>query len=179
MVIFPLFVIQQVWNIGTTPKHRLLPVPYFKSRTLLLLFIITTLCVAAIFVPVYFISLFFQFAKGDGALKAAGRLAPFLVTVVVSGLVQGGVMGKEGHYTPWYLLSSAMVIAGSALMYTVDADTSTSRVYGYTSLLGFGAGCVIQTGFIVAQAIVPRHEMPLCELQPVSAVSPLPIYAFG
>lgn len=119
------------------------------------------LCVTAVFVPVYFISLFFQFIRGDGALKAAGRLAPFLVALVVIGLVQGGVMGKEGHYAPWYIGASAVTIAGATLLFTVNENTPNSRIYGYTFLLGLGSGCVVQTGFIAAQAIVPRSEMAM------------------
>ena len=72
-------------------------------------------------------------------------------------------MGKDGRYAPWYTISAAIVIAGSALMFTVDENTSTSRIYGYSALLGIGAGCVVQTGFIVAQAIVPRSEMSPCK----------------
>jgi MFS family permease len=146
---------------GTSKENRLLPVQYFSHRTLFILFILGILSAVAIFVPVYFISLFFQFAKGDGALKAAGRLAPFLVVLVISCVMQGGIMGKDGRYAPWYIGSSALVIIGSALMYTVDSETSTAKVYGYSIILGFGAGSVIQTGFTVSQAIVPRSEMSL------------------
>ncbi|KAL8989002.1 MAG: hypothetical protein Q9177_002018 [Variospora cf. flavescens] len=68
-------------------------------------------------------------------------------------------MGKEGHYQPWYLGANALIVVGSALMYTVNENTSTARIYGYSIILATGAECVIQTGFIVAQAIVPRSDM--------------------
>ena len=68
-------------------------------------------------------------------------------------------MGKEGHYAPWYLGAATLIIVGSALMYIVDENTSTARIYGYSIILAAGAGCIIQTGFIVSQAVVPRSEM--------------------
>ena len=52
-----------------------------------------------------------------------------------------------------------MIIIGSALMYTVDENTSTAKVYGYSIILATGAGSIIQLGFVVAQAVVPRSEM--------------------
>ena len=68
-------------------------------------------------------------------------------------------MGKEGHYQPWFLGATVLIIIGSSLMYTVDVGTSVGKIYGYSIILATGAGCIIQTGFIVAQAVVPRSEM--------------------
>ncbi|KAI9776218.1 MAG: hypothetical protein M1839_000539 [Geoglossum umbratile] len=159
VVLIILFGIQQVWTLATSAETRLLPVQYFKRRTLLLLFALGSLSAAPLFIPVYFIPLFFQFTKGDSALDAAVRLLPFMFMAVFFSLLNGGIMGKDGRYAPWYMISAAIVVAGSALMFTVDENTSTSRIYGYSAFLGIGAGCVVQTAFIVAQAIVPRSEM--------------------
>ncbi|KAL8916099.1 MAG: hypothetical protein Q9172_006453 [Xanthocarpia lactea] len=159
VVFFTLFGIQQCFSLLTSFEHRLLPVQYFKSRTLILLFVSSAAAGGPIFIPVYFIPLFFVFTKGDSPLEAAVRLLPFVFLLVFFSLVNGAVMGKEGHYQPWYLGANALIIVGSALMYTVNENTSTARIYGYSIILATGAGCVIQTGFIVAQAIVPRSEM--------------------
>lgn len=39
-------------------------------------------------------------------------------------------------------------------MYTIDTNTSTAAVYGYSILVGFGTGLFAQASFSVAQAIV-------------------------
>lgn len=159
VVLLMAFGIQQVWCLGTSPSNRLLPVQYFRNRTLFLMFILNTLAAAPIFVPVYFLSLYFQFARGDDAMEAAVRLLPFMCMVVFFSLLNGAAMGKKGYYAPWFLVASAVAVAGSTLMFTVDEFTSKSRIYGYSALLGAGAGSIVQTGFIVAQAVVPRSEM--------------------
>jgi hypothetical protein len=41
---------------------------------------------------------------------------------------------------------------GGALMYTIDVDTPTEKVYGYTVLMAVGAGMVGQSGYVIAQA---------------------------
>ncbi|KAH8728394.1 major facilitator superfamily domain-containing protein [Phaeosphaeriaceae sp. PMI808] len=158
--LFIAFGIQQSWSIFTTTETRLLPVHYFKKKTLALLFFLSIGGAPPIIVPVYFISLYFQLVKGDTALDAAVKLLPFIFMTVLFSLFNGGIMGKEGHYAPWFLVASPIIIAGSALMYTVDEHSSDSMIYGYTALLGIGAGCLIQICFIVVQAIVPRDEMP-------------------
>lgn len=159
VVLLVLFVLQQVYCLFTTFERRLLPAQYFRSRTLAIQFFVSLVIGGPIFIPVYFIPLFFQFTKGDGALDAAVRLLPFMFMVVFFSLANGAAMGKDGHYAPWYYFASIMIIIGSALMYTVDENTSTSRIYGFSVILGIGAGCVVQTAFIVAQATVSRREM--------------------
>lgn len=160
-VAFIVFGIQQVWSIFTTQEQRLFPTHYFRNKTLSLLFFLSCAGAPPIIVPVYFLSLFFQLTKGDTAMEAAVKLLPFIFMSVLFSLLNGGIMGKEGHYAPWYLLASPIIVAGAALMYTVDEHSSNSRIYGSSALLGIGAGCLIQVGFIVAQAIVPRAEMSL------------------
>jgi hypothetical protein len=163
VVTFIAFFIQQAFSIFTTPEHRLLPIHYFKTRTLALMFFLSCAGAPPVIVPVYFISLFYQFAKGDTALDAAVKLLPFIFMTVLFSMLNGGIMGKEGHYAPWFMIASPLIIAGSALMYTVDEHSSSAMVSGYSALLGIGAGCLIQICFIVGQAIVPRAEMSSCE----------------
>ncbi|KAK2743717.1 hypothetical protein FQN55_007120 [Onygenales sp. PD_40] len=52
-----------------------------------------------------------------------------------------------------------MCVAGGALMYTANQDTSESRVYGCTVLIGLGVGMWIQASFSVAQAIVDLENV--------------------
>lgn len=45
---------------------------------------------------------------------------------------------KVGYYIPWYLAGGILIIIGGALMYTVEASTSASNIYGYMALIGHG-----------------------------------------
>ena len=161
VILMVAFILQQAFCIFTTREHRIFPIHYFKSRTMGLMFFMSFCGGPPIMIPVYFLSLFFQFGKGDTAMEAAIKLLPFIFMSVFFVLLNGGVMGKEGHYAPWYLVASPIIIAAAALMYTVDENTSTAAVYGYSALMGIGAGCLIQVCFVVAQAVVPRVEMPM------------------
>lgn len=153
-VLFILLGLQQAFTIGTSVTRRIVPVEFFRSRTMLILFACTSAAGTACFVPVYFVPLFFQFTRGDGALDAGVRLLPFIIPCIVMICVNGGVMSAYGLYMPWYTVGGALVLTGGALFYTVGVDTSAAHIYGYSVLTGLGTGMYLQASFSVAQASV-------------------------
>lgn len=159
-VLFILLGFQQAFTIFTTVSRRLIPVQFFRSKIVLILFSITAASGAAAFVPIYFIPLFFQFTRSDEPLQAGVRLLPLIAVMVVAILANGALMSKFGYYMPWYLAGGLFTVAGSALMYTVDQNTSDSRIYGYTVLIGVGVGMFLQASFSVAQAVVDPDNVP-------------------
>jgi MFS family permease len=158
-VLFILLAIQQVWTVLTTLSRRIIPVQFFRSRTVLILFSATAASGTSAFVPIYFVPLFFQFTRGDGALHAGVRLLPLIVVMVVTIFANGALMARFGYYMPWYTLGGLFAVAGSALMYTVTQDTSESRIYGYTVLIAVGVGMFLQASFSVAQAVVEPDDV--------------------
>jgi hypothetical protein len=145
--------------VFTTLSRRIIPVQFFRSKTVLILFSVTAASGASAFVPIYFVPLFFQFTRGDGALQAGVRLLPLIVVMVVTIFANGALMAKFGYYMPWYTFGGLFAVAGSALMYTVDQDTSESRIYGYTVLIAVGVGMFLQASFSVAQAVVEPENV--------------------
>ncbi|OJJ52825.1 hypothetical protein ASPSYDRAFT_213401 [Aspergillus sydowii CBS 593.65] len=159
-VLFIILGFQQVFLVFTTLTRRIIPVEFFGSRTVLILFASTAAAGASAFVPIYMIPIYFQFTRGDAALDAGVRLLPFIVLMVVTILTNGALLSKFGYYMPWYTAGGLLALAGGALMYTVDLYTSTSRIYGYTVILGLGVGLWIQASFAVAQAVVKPDLVP-------------------
>lgn len=160
-VLFILLGIQQTWTIFTTTSRRVFPVEFLRSRTLLLLFACTAAGGTAIFIPIYMIPILFQFTRGDSALDAGVRLLPFIMLTIFCVITNGAVMSKYGLYMPWYAVGGALCIVGGALMNTIDTSTSTSTVYGYSILVGFGDGLFSQASFSVAQAVVDPELVSL------------------
>lgn len=158
-VLWILLGFQQVLAIGTTVPQRIIPVQFFKSRTVLLLFGTSAAGGACAFVPIYMVPLFFQFIRTDKPLDAGVSLLPFVVVMVVFVFVNGNLMARLGHYMPWFLVGGLFTVAGAALMYTVGQDTSESQVYGYTVLLGAGVGMFLQASFPVTQAVVATENI--------------------
>ena len=164
-VLFILFGFQQAFCIGTTKARRIFPVnliraPLTTSRTPLLMFFTTAAGGAGIFLPVYFIPLFFQFARDDSPVDAAVRLLPFILVMIFVTLVQGALFshpsGRFGLYMPWFALGGALAITGGTLMYLVETTTSQTWIYGSSALLAAGVGTFTQAGFAITQASVPH-----------------------
>ncbi|GFF50623.1 putative HC-toxin efflux carrier TOXA [Aspergillus udagawae] len=159
-VLFILLGLQQVFTIFTSATHRVLPVEFFKSRTVLILFAATAAGGTAIFVPVYMAPLYFQFTRGDSTLESGVRLLPFIILMIVAVMANGALLSSFGLYMPWYLVGGILVVIGGALMYTVGLTTSVAHVYGYTVLIGVGVGFFAQASFSVAQATVAPELVP-------------------
>ncbi|KAH8674637.1 major facilitator superfamily domain-containing protein [Tricladium varicosporioides] len=159
-MLFLVLGVQQVYLVATNIERRLIPIEFFGSRTVMILFATTAASGAAAFVPIYMIPIFFQFTRGDGALNAGVRLLPFIALLVFSIFGNGALMVKFGYYMPWYTVGGVLAVVGGACMYTVDQSTSVANIYGYSIILGFGIGLWMQASFSVAQAIVTPHLIP-------------------
>ncbi|KAL8790236.1 MAG: hypothetical protein Q9195_006459 [Heterodermia aff. obscurata] len=159
-VLFIAFALTQAYHPFIEDRLKLYPTRFFKRPTILMLQMCAFCAAFCLFIPTYYIPLFFQFARGDSALEAAVRLLPFISMVAVFSLINGSLMAKLGYYFPWYLLGGGTTLIGAALMYTITPQTPPSTVYGYSTLLGIGAGSFLQASFGVSQALVAPEEIP-------------------
>jgi MFS family permease len=153
------YVIQQIFCVFTTFERRLFPVQILKSRTIVLLYFAHAAAAATVFVAVYYIPLFFQFTRGDSAIKAAVRLLPFICIMIFFVMFAGGILPVLGRYMPLYVIGGIFMTIGGALMHTVDAGTSTSAIYGYEVLVAIGAGIPLQVAYSVAVVKVKPEEI--------------------
>jgi MFS family permease len=150
-VLWLAFVLQQWFSVFTTPRDRLFPTELLKSWEMDILFVQMASAQVIVTIPIYFIPLYFQFAKDFTALHSGVELLPFVLLLVFAVMLNGALMAKFGYYMPWYAAGSAVTLVGSALLYTIDMETPKSRVYGYSILAAFGVGLFSQAGFPVAQ----------------------------
>ncbi len=151
------FIITQYFSVLT--KDRIFPADFLRSRTMILLYIGTATSATGMVIGAYFIPLYFQFVHQDSALKAAVRLLPFIIVLIVGIMLNGAMLPSVGYYYPWYIASGIFMTIGGALMQTVGVETHPSRVYGFTVLVAAGAGLIGQCGYVIAQAKVPPRRV--------------------
>lgn len=152
------FAAQQYFAIFTTPAKRLFPIHFLKSRSLIMLYIATACSSTANAVTVYYIPLLFVFTRRDNPLGAAVRLLPFIVVFITFVMVAGATLPIVGRYSLYYLVGGALILTGSALMFTVRGDTSNAKIYGYEILMAAGSGITFQNGYAVAAAKVKEGD---------------------
>ncbi|TGO61697.1 hypothetical protein BCON_0025g00240 [Botryotinia convoluta] len=159
-ILFIGLAIQQSYALGTTEEHRLIPIEYLQSKEIVILFIETACAGAAVFLPIYFIPIFFEIIHGESALGSGLKLLPFILVMVTMTFVNGFTLSKWGYYMPWYFGCSALQLIGSALVFTIERDTSVSAIYGYAVLMAFVGGRS-QASFTVAQFLVAPKDIPI------------------
>ncbi len=158
-VVLVAFVAQQYTLTFTTKENRLFPGDFLRRRSLVLLYICCACAGSALFIPIYYIPLYFQFVQGDSGVEAAVRLLPFMCLNILFCMVNGIAMPRFGYYQPWFLASGVFLTAGGAVMYTINTGTSTSAIYGYSILVAIGSGLTQQAAYSVAPAKVAPDRM--------------------
>ncbi|KAF5870644.1 putative mfs drug efflux protein [Botrytis fragariae] len=116
-ILFIIFGIQQVFTIFTTTSRRIFPIEFLQSRTMLILFAVTSAGGTAIFIPIYMIPIFFQFTRNDSALEAGVRLLPFIFLMIFAVISNGAILSAYGYYMPWYTAGGVLVLIGGSLMF--------------------------------------------------------------
>ena len=110
------FGVQQSFNIFTSLENRMFPIHLLKNKEVVLLFLIGV-CVGTIsYVDVYYIPLYFQFTRGDSAIRTALRMLPFILLLILLMLSSGFLMSWLGYYKPWYVGGSIIALVGSVLL---------------------------------------------------------------
>ncbi|TGO70127.1 hypothetical protein BOTNAR_0003g00200 [Botryotinia narcissicola] len=159
-ILFIALAIQQSYALGTIEEHRLIPIEYLQSKEIVILFIETACAGAAVFLPIYFIPIFFEIIHGESALGSGLKLLPFILVMVTMTFVNGFTLSKWGYYMHWYFGCSALQVIGSVLLFTIGRDTSVSAIYGYAVLMAFVGGWS-QASFTVAQFLVAPKDIPI------------------
>lgn len=157
-VLIIVFGLQQRFTMFTSLQQRIFPAGFLLSRSLMLQYLVTACTATSLFVPIYYIPIFFQFTRGDGALQAAVRLLPYIVLTIMASMLNGAMMPQTGYYKPWFVISGIFLVIGSALMFTVDIGTSAGKVYGYSVLIAIGTGLTCQSSYSIAPVKVAMNS---------------------
>lgn len=158
-VLWLAFAVQQSLALWTTPTDRMFPIQFLKNKEAILLFICAAASNSAVFVPIYYIPIYFQFSRGDGALDSAIRLLPLIFLLCTTILVNGKLMSRFGYYMPWYLVGGVFCLIANVFLSLIKPTTSPSYIYGFEALLGLGAGGAVQAGYAVIQTVVPSTDL--------------------
>ncbi|RBR23755.1 uncharacterized protein FIESC28_03460 [Fusarium coffeatum] len=147
------------YHPGVCKEDQLWPARFLKMPVVMNLQLQVFLSGGVILTITYYIPLYFQFIRGDGPLDAGVRLLPLVISMIVATIVSGLLLPKTPYFSPWYIGGSMFVLIGTSLMYTIDEHTDNANIYGYSIMVGFGAGCYVVIGFTILQSLVPSHEI--------------------
>ncbi|KAF4470368.1 Major facilitator superfamily domain general substrate transporter, partial [Fusarium albosuccineum] len=174
-VFFVTTIVLVKFHPGVSKENQLWPSHFLRMPVVMNMQLQVFLPSEIVLAITYYIPLYFQFIRasetiiagstpltncqGDGPLDAGVRLLPLIITMVVVSMISGFLLSKTLRFSPWYIGGSALVLVGTALMYTIDENTPNANIYGYNILIGVGAGCYIVIGFTVVQSLVPPRDI--------------------
>ncbi|KAL8957525.1 MAG: hypothetical protein Q9193_005227, partial [Seirophora villosa] len=157
-VLWITFSIQQVTAFFTTDEDRVLPVHILRSWEMWVLIIQTGCSISVLFITIYYVPLYFQFIRGESAIRAAVDLLPFLFTTVFAMLASGRLIAGFGWYKLWFISGSGLALIMSVCLYTTGIDTSRGKIYAYLILGGIGIGLYVMNSAPVMAAIVAKEN---------------------
>ncbi|KAK2803073.1 hypothetical protein FQN50_007154 [Emmonsiellopsis sp. PD_5] len=154
VVIFLMLCASQYFHPFVKKVHVLFPIHLLRRSRIANLSVQIFLSTGVLQGGIYYFPLYFQFAKGDSPVQAATRIFPYVFLLVTGGMINAALMVRFGYYMPWYLGGGILVTVG-----TVKDSTPVSAIYGYTILIGFGAGSFSQACYPVSQQLVQPGEL--------------------
>ncbi|KAK6858114.1 hypothetical protein PG995_005813 [Apiospora arundinis] len=125
------FVLSHLYHPFIAAEDRYYPAHLLRNRKLGVLQLATFAAPGAVYIPIYYLPLYFQFARGEGAVQAAVRLLPFVFMIVALAVLNGYLMSKLGYVMP-----------------------CNAAIYGYSALLGIGGGCFLMSAFGCVGAVI-------------------------
>ncbi|KAL4977903.1 major facilitator superfamily domain-containing protein [Aspergillus desertorum] len=171
-VLLIFYAAQQYFCILTTHETRSFPGHLYKSRTQVLLYIITTCANTAMFFTTFYIPIYFQFSQNDTSLMAAIHLLPYLLVTIIVNLATGWALSKAKYYMPFCLVSGILLTLASALFFAyLSPSTPTAQVYGFSILMAVGTGLTMQLGYSVASIkVAPSDVFSAINLQNIAQI---------
>ena len=118
-----------------------------------------TLVSMAMLGTIVFVPFFVQGVVGRSATDAGVLIAPFMLSAVLASIVAGQIAARTGRYKATIVVGLSILVAGLALIWRMDAETSSGDVVRNAILAGVGIGLGMQLLLVSVQNAVPVSEM--------------------
>ncbi|KAJ2400042.1 hypothetical protein GGI23_002287 [Coemansia sp. RSA 2559] len=142
-----------------TPADPTVPIPLLRNRNVSLAVAGQFFAGVAMFVPMFYIPIWYTIVKNDSAISSGLHLLPYLLSVSLVSVASGFIVTKTGRYRMFVMVGSAIMVVGTGLMAMFNEDIGKGKQIGYLILMGFGLGLNIQIMMIVTQTAASTEDM--------------------
>lgn len=156
-VLFTAFVIVEV----LTPETAMAPTRVVLNRSIAGSMAFMFFLSGGLMSVAYYLTVWFQAAKGDSAMHAGVSTIPLVLSLVIMSIISATFTQTIGYYVPAMLLSPVLCSIGAGLLSTLSPSSGHNAWIGYQVLYGLGIGCGMQTSNLPAQNVLPRADVPL------------------
>ncbi|KAJ3873568.1 ABC transporter [Lentinula edodes] len=139
-----------VWEIYIG-ENAMVPTQIFKSRSVYAIITYSFLTRFSLLLFSYYIPIFYQAVRHRSATESGINLLPFMLSVVLSVIGSGQLVGRFGYYWPFLVCAPVFLAVGSGLLYTVSTSTTSAQLIGFQILAGVGTGMGMQNSLLAIQ----------------------------
>ncbi|SDR81289.1 drug resistance transporter, EmrB/QacA subfamily [Friedmanniella luteola] len=142
-----------------TAPEPIIPLRFFKSRTIVLSSLASLFVGIALFGGTVFLSQYFQLARGESPTMAGVMTIPLIAGLFLSSTISGQIISRTGRYKVWVLIGGVLMTAGLGLLATIAFDTNYWVVAPYMFLIGAGVGMMMQNLVLAVQNITAPQDL--------------------
>ncbi|GAA5937593.1 MDR family MFS transporter [Sporobolomyces koalae] len=132
--------------------RALVPPRIFKDYSIWAICVTAFMTRCSMLILTYYLPIYYQAAKHHSATKSGVDILALMLSVVISVIASGRIVGMCGRYWHFLVLGPLPGAIGAGLLYTVSPTTSNAKVIGYQILCGVGLGTALQQSLFAMQA---------------------------
>lgn len=136
-----------------------MPLNLFRNRVFVITNLSSFVVNMAFLGVVMFMPLFMQVAMGVSATNSGFTMFPLMGGMMVGSLLSGRMVSNNGHYKPWMVGGTALLIIGVWLLTQVGPDTRMLDLSWRMVVVGLGLGPSQSLVNLVVQAAFPMSQI--------------------
>jgi EmrB/QacA subfamily drug resistance transporter len=145
--------------VETKAAEPLIPLRFFKNRTIALTAAASLFVGVAMFGSTVFMSQYFQLARDKSPTMSGVMTIPMIAGLFISSTVSGAVITKTGRWKGFLVGGGVGLVAGLGLLSTIAYDTDYWQVAIYMAVLGLGLGMMMQNLVLASQNQVKPQDL--------------------
>jgi EmrB/QacA subfamily drug resistance transporter len=140
-------------------EEPVLPPRLFRNRVFVTTSAVGFVVGFALFGAVTYLPLFLQVVKGASPTGSGLQLVPLMGGLLVTSIGSGQVITRTGHYRPFPIAGTGVMVVGLYLLSTMGAATTTATSFAFMFVLGLGLGMVMQVLVLAVQNAVDYSDL--------------------
>ncbi|MCZ7437807.1 MDR family MFS transporter [Micromonospora sp. WMMC241] len=147
-----------VW-VESRAAEPVVPLEIVRQRTTALAILGSLAVGMAMFGGAVFLGQYFQIGRGYSPTEAGLLTIPMMAGVLISSIVAGRMITASGKIKPYIVFGAIVLVAGFALLGTIDHETSLVIVGVAMFVVGVGVGMTMQNLVLAVQNTVALKDI--------------------
>ncbi|MFG1659629.1 MDR family MFS transporter [Micromonospora chersina] len=145
--------------VESRAAEPVVPLEIVRERTTALAILGSLAVGMAMFGGAVFLGQYFQIGRGYSPTEAGLLTIPMMAGVLLSSIVAGRLITASGKIKPYIVAGSVILVAGFALLGTIDHETSLLLVGAAMFVVGVGVGMTMQNLVLAVQNTVALKDI--------------------